>query len=365
MEKEKKKYKYFTRALTCPDGTRKYIRAKTKKELEEKVRAAQAELDKGVNINDSTTFAELTQMWVDLVKRPRLRPQSMVTLLTQVNNHLMPTLGSLKVRDIKPLHCAQVVSGMSHLSKQTQGNILAELKSIFNFALENQLISRSPVLPSLKPSGAPPQESVPLTPEECGRLLRVTQGRYTTPWLHTFVLLCLFTGLRAAEACGLCWDCVDFDRNMILVRRQVVKSGKGCILTSELKTASSSRDIPAPPELMAHLRELKSRTTSITVLAGQRGLLKPDRPAGALRKLPQVSGVHPHLLRHTYATRLVEAGVDVKTVQYLLGHTTPVMTLRIYAHYDRKSRAFATASQVANISFATEPVAKVLQIANG
>lgn len=365
MEKEKKKYQYFTKAITCPDGTRKYIRGKTKKELEEKVKAAQAEMDRGVNINDNTTFGELAQMWVDLCKRPHNRPQSLETLLSRVNNHLMPILGPMKVRDIKPIHTIQVVNGMSHLAKQTQALTLADLKAIFNFAVENRIISRSPIPPSLKPGGALPEERVPLTPEECGRLLRLTEGRYTTKWLHTFVLLCLYAGLRAAEACGLCWDCVDFERSMILVRRQVICLDGQYSLTTDLKTQTSKRDIPAPPELMAHLKRIKPSAKSITVLCGRQGLVNPKICASALRALDFDVKVFPHLLRHTYATRLVESGMDIKTVQYLLGHKTPAMTLKIYTHYDRRSRAEATASQVAAISFASEPVANVLQIAQG
>lgn len=365
MEKEKKKYQYFTKAITCPDGTRKYIRGKTKKELEEKVKAAQAELDRGVNINDNTTFGELAQMWVDLCKRPHNRPQSMRAVLSRLNHQLMPILGPMKVRDIKPVHTIQVMSSVSHLAKQTQALVLSDLRAIFSFAMENQIIARSPVPPSLKPSGAPAKERVPLTPEECGRLLRAAEERKTTKWLYTFVLLCLCTGLRAAEACGLCWDCVDFEHNMILVRRQVIRLSGKYTLTDDLKTQTSKRDIPAPPELMAHLKSIKPDAKSITVLCGQRGPLRPGRCDSALRGLHFDVDVFPHLLRHTYATRLVEAGLDIKTVQYLLGHSTPSMTLKIYTHYDKRSRVDATAAQVAAISFTSEPVANVLQTADG
>ena len=362
MKEEKQKYKYFTKAITCPDGSRKYIRAKTQKELDSKVRAAMLELDKGVNINDNTTFGELAQMWLDIVKKPLLKPQSLALLMSRVNNHLMPALGPMRVRDIKPLHVASAMRGMSHLAHQTQNLILSDLKAIFRFGVDNQIISASPVPSSLKVGGRPAAERAPLTPGECAALLEV--AKEGPCWLETFVLLGLSTGMRVAEICGLCWDCVDFERGLILVRRQTTRDGG---LTTTLKTPESSRDVPVPPVLLEHLREKKKTAKAITVLTTRTGnMLSPSIAGTGLRVHSQTirPDVHPHLLRHTYATRLVENGFDIKTVQYLLGHTTPHMTLKIYAHFDKRSRIEDTINRVASVPFTTEPVAKVLQIAN-
>lgn len=366
MKAEKKSYRYFTKALTCPDGTRKYIRAKTQKELDAKVRAAMMELDRGININDNTTFGELAQMWVDIVKRPLMQPQSLKTLLSRLNNHLMPALGPLRVRDIKPVHVSQAVRNMGELSHQTQSLILSDLKAIFRFGVDNQIIAAAPIPSSLKVGGRPAVERTPLTPEESALVLEAVASAHD--WMETFVLLGVSTGLRAAEICGLCWDCVDFERGLILVRRQAKRRGGGNVeLTSTLKTPESKRDVPAPPALLEHLREKKRSASSITVLVGRTGkILDPAAAGTRLRERAQSvrPGVHPHLLRHTYATRLVENGFDIKTVQYLLGHTTPHMTLKIYAHYDKCSRIADTAHRVATVPFMEVPVAKVLQISN-
>lgn len=350
MPNEKKKYTYFTKALTCPDGSRKYIRGKTKKELEEKVRKAQAELDMGVNINADTSFGQLMQLWLDLYKRPRNTEQSMAVVVQSINAHLMPRLATMPVRDIRPAHIALVMSDASGLSRGVQSALLSYLRSVFAFAVDNQLLVRSPVPSSLKPTSAPSKEREPLTPAECARLLEITaSGR---EWLHTYVLLCLYAGLRSGEACGLCWDCVDFEANTILVRRQVIILDGTPQLTEKLKTSASRRTIPAPPELMAYLRNLKSLSKTITVThAPGGGLLRPTSASTCLSRVDIGAHVHPHLLRHTYATRLVEAGLDIKEVQYLLGHSTPAMTMKVYAHYDRKSRAETTAKRVASVSF--------------
>lgn len=348
MPNEKKKYTYFTKALTCPDGSRKYIRGKTQKELDEKVRKARLELDRGVNINDSTTFGQFAQMWVDVYKRPYLRESSMIHLLNLINKYMMPVMGSMRMRDIKSAHIMLVMQGAAALVKTTQTSLIGHLRAIFNLAIDNQLISRSPVPTTLKATGAATKTREPLTPEECAAYLAAAEKKGS--YVYTFSLLCLYAGLRASEARGLCWDCVDLERGKILVRRQATPKAP-LSLTEVLKTESSRRDIPLHPVLASHLRAIKPHASSITVCGP---LVAASSISRTVARLSANLGfyVHPHLLRHTYATRLVESGsLDIKEVQYLLGHSTPAMTLNIYAHYDRKSRESATAFKVANVAF--------------
>ena len=361
MEKEKKQYKYLTKTITCPDGKRKYIRAKTKKELDAKVKAAREQIERGININDHTTFVELAQLWVDIYKRPHNREDSMKVILARVNNYYLPVLGALRVRDIQPLHIAQVMQNCAHLARSTQSTTLSDLRSIFNFAIEHRLLVSSPVPKSMKPGGEASKERVPLTPGECALLLRATEA--FAEWLHTMVMLCLYTGLRVGEACGLCWDCVDLDKGALTVKRQIRREGGKLVLSETLKTNSSARELPIPPELLTHLRKVKKSAKGIAVVWGPSGLVDKHWASSVLSGIDIGTPVFPHLLRHTYATRLIEAGVDVKTAQYLLGHSTPQMTMEIYSHYDKKSRAQDTAKQVAAVSFVSDPVAKVLQIA--
>jgi integrase len=216
----------------------------------------------------------------------------------------------------------------------------------------------------MKTGGRPPAERNPLTPDESAALLDALKKG--PEWMETFALIGISTGLRAAEICGLCWDCVDFERGLILVRRQAYRTDNGIELTTSLKTVESKRDVPAPPILLEHLRERKKRAKTISVLMSSRGnILEPSNAGARIRSRAKSvrPDIHPHLLRHTYATRLVENGFDIKTVQYLLGHSTPHMTLKIYAHYDKRSRIEETANRVASVSFMGAPVAKVLQIA--
>jgi integrase len=102
---------------------------------------------------------------------------------------------------------------------------------------------------------------------------------------------------------------------------------------------------------MDHLRSIKPAAKAITVVSSKGRPVPPNRARDHVAELD--AGIHlfPHLLRHTYATRLVESGLDIKEVQYLLGHSTPDMALNVYSHYDRRSRESITAAKVANVSF--------------
>lgn len=367
------KTKYLTKALRCPDGTRKYIRGKTQKELDEKVRQAQMELGMGINIADSTTFSELAQTWLDLCKRPKLRENTIQLLLGALNGHVIPYIGHLRVRDIRPAHIANVMSHASNLAKGTQAIILSRMKEVFQFAIDNRIIAISPVTSQFKPGGAPSVEREPLTDDQVAALLAAAKNAGED--LYTFVLLCLFAGLRRGEALGLCWDCVDLTGRTISVRRQIVRCKGRFTLTDDLKTESSSRVIPVPSFLADYLRAKKQTAETLTVIgtrgtAGIQGLLwRLSRLCGVDQKgQPKAEGngpldfyVHPHLLRHTYASKLMANGADLREVQYLLGHSTPDMTLKVYTHYHQKSRQQDTARKVEN-TFHVPPSAETAQV---
>lgn len=353
-----RKTKYLTKALRCPDGSRKYIRGKSKEELEAKVQAARMQLGMGVNLNDNTTFVEYAQTWVNVYKRPNLKSRSLETLLSTINHHIIPHLGAMRMRDIKPVHAAAVMAAAKDLSHGYQMSILNIMRAVFRSAEENHVIARSPVVSTVRAGGREAKEREPLTPEQCSELLRAAKNHSDD--LYAFVLLGLYTGMRRGEILGLCWDCVDFDSNKIQVRRQlVIRANRKIELTETLKTKGSYRVVPMPFVLGEYLRIRKERIGGANVfrISGRSPVeriwhnldhLCKYNASGRVtsRTAPLDFHCNPHLLRHTYATRLFEGGLDIKEVQYLLGHSTPAMTLRVYTHYDRKSRQQSTAEKV-------------------
>ena len=344
--KAKKKYEYLTKVLQMPDGTRKYIRAKTQEEPDNKVLEAQILMKAGVDICSEETFGHFAQLWFDIYKKPYLREKSQDAIKYVLNHQILPILGGYRLQDIGPMQIQALMAGLAGKSNSLQSKVLIHLRSIFTAAMENGLVSKSPVSSMLKPSGNRTEEKVALTPEESALLLdKVKDVR-----ARTFLLIALHTGMRRGEIIGLLWEDIDFEKKVIHVRHNAIIKEKATTISSDLKTKAGKRDIPLSEELEQWLTDRERNTHSKYVFA-----MKNHKPMTLSsyksmwrhieKELPDAH-VSAHILRHTYITRMFEAGLDIKEVQYLAGHSTVDMTLRVYTHYDQRSRRNKTAEKV-------------------
>jgi integrase len=169
------------------------------------------------------------------------------------------------------------------------------------------------------------------------------------------VLLCLNTGLRLGELCALKWSDVDFTNGEVSVSRAVqrVSCGAGSRLVVQTpKSDDSIRCVPLPLDMLALLRRFAcGAAAEAFVLTGKAGVpMEPRTFQYRFKALLRLSGIRErgvHVLRHSYATRCIEKGVDVKSLSEMLGHADIKTTLRLYVHssMDYKKRA------VQNISF--------------
>ena len=151
------------------------------------------------------------------------------------------------------------------------------------------------------------------------------------------VLLCLFTGLRIGELCGLKWGDIDFQNGTVSVLRTVQrinKHGKSEVVIGSPKSKSSIRIVPIPEFLLAILKK-KRKNDDFYIITGT---CKPTEPRTmqnrfkSVLKLCGIRDVNFHLLRHTYATVCIENGFDPKTLSELLGHADASITLNRYVH---------------------------------
>lgn len=344
----KKKYQYLKKAITLPNGTRKYIYGKTQEELDEKVLKEQILVNAGVDVCSEETFGHFAQMWYDIYKKPYLRENSLNAIKYVLNIHILPALGDYRLRDITPMQIQAIMGSLSDKSNSLQSKVLVCLRNIFNAAQENGLVAKSPISSTLKPGGKKTPEKEVLLPQESQLLLE----RVKNPRARTFLLIALHTGMRRGEIVGLQWEDIDFKTKIIHVRHNAVLSNGPTTINDFLKTNSGRRDLPLSEELEECLIEQKKNSHSKYVLAMQnhKPLTKSSYKSMwklIERELPETH-VTAHILRHTYITRLFEAGLDIKEVQYLAGHSTVEMTLKVYTHYDRRSREAKTAEKVRN-----------------
>lgn len=360
--------------ITTPGGDRVYVSGRTKTERAEKVAKARLELGAGVDIANDTQFSEYAYAWANAYKRPKLRANSFGTLMTNLENHVIPFFGEMRVRDIKPLHVQLFLGSISHMSRSAQAKCFQIFSAIMRTAADNGLIYKSPVTKEDKVGGATAEEVEPLTQAQARALLEAVKGTRA----YTFCFLALATGLRRGELLGLMWEDVDLKTGRISVRHNKTFPPKenDAPVTTLLKSDAAQRVLPLCPALLDHLRQEKAASDSPYVLCMSNGesltkssfrklwsivevrTVTKDRPLGTT-----VSGgrdgpirvtlsfkCHPHQLRHTCITQWVESGMDFKEVQYLAGHSTLEMTLKVYAHYRRKTREAETADRVSGAS---------------
>lgn len=340
-----KKYKYYTKAVPLPDGTRKYVRGKTKAELAEKLAAMQSELALGIDVSNTITFKDYAEQWYTTAKEPFITEKTKELYRTMLTAHMYPSLGELHVRDIRAAHVRALFAGMSHLSSAYRSRVRSVLRAIFDAAIEDQIILRSPVPQSLRFSGERKRPSHPLTTEQEKELLGADDLD-----AYPFIYIALHTGMRRGEVLGLMWKDIDFKAQVIHVRRHLVDDRHGRIeLVPGAKTEAGVRDIPMPAPLIAYLKRLKRESASVYVLSDKGGgpvsVIKLQTMFKAVNKRFAFH-VTPHMLRHTYVTRLFESGhLDIKQIQRVAGHADPSTTLGLYTHY-REERDEETIKQV-------------------
>lgn len=265
-----------------------------------------------------------------------------------------------------PAHKA-VIAHTTSLSSSVHNKTYMLLKRMFTDAFRNGDIAENPC-PMMHNGGIDPSEKTALTDDQSQILLDAIKETRA----HLFCMIALYTGMRLEEILGLMWDCVYLDETpRVDVRRAVRFSGNRPVVSTTLKSNAAKRTIPIPPQLVECLKQQKdaAKTSFVMESNGKAPLTKIQfrrlwdlvskrqakervyyryingvkTPFKVEAKLGEKSkhgncvysidfDVTPHILRHTYVSNLLLAGVDIKTVQYLAGHEKSKTTLDIYAH---------------------------------
>ena len=154
------------------------------------------------------------------------------------------------------------------------------------------------------------------------------------------IVICLYSGLRIGELLALTWSDIDFTKGTLAVNKTCHdgrdEKGNLCRITDLPKTISSKRMIPLPKQLLPVLKEYKRKSISEYVVESEKGepptVRSYQRAFELLQKRLHIERKGFHSLRHTFATRALECGMDVKTLAEILGHKNATVTLNRYAH---------------------------------
>ncbi len=328
------------------------ISGKTQKEVAQKLREVTAELDQG-SYQEPTkmTLGEWLEIWLNEYSA-NLKPMTLQTYSEQVNNHIIPELGRIKLKDLKTHMIQRFYNSMATrekpLSAKTIKNIHGVLHKALHQAVSNNLIRDNPATACVLPKVQKP-EIKPLEPQEIHRILQEAES---DDYRNIFTVA-LFTGMRQGELLGLSWDCIDFESGVITVKQQHQhKDGKYFLCSP--KSNKPRRILPAQlvmdalkaeQEKQEHARQQAGEVWNnpfnlVFTDASGKNLVRRTvvKHFKAIAGRAGVGDARFHDMRHSFAVASLLAGDDIKTVQENLGHATAAFTLDVYGHVTEQMR---------------------------
>lgn len=243
--------------------------------------------------------------------------------------HLLPALGTHPLASIRPTHVQGFVKGLEAkgLAPGSVRNVYDVAAQVFAAAVDDRIIPVSPCRKIRLPRGDG-GEVVPPTIEEVKAIADTIGDRW-----RAVVVTLAGSGLRIGELRGLEVADVDFLRRTIRVERQRMQSGE----VAPLKSKASRRTVPVGRVVIDELaRHLAAYPSDGALFVDELGEPLPYwRWKRLLAASAKASGIEvtAHAFRHFYASALIAGGASVKQVQERLGHSSPVITLRTYAHF--------------------------------
>lgn len=358
---------YRTRILDA-DGRQVSLYAATCEELYEKQLEARQEVEEIIFRRKHPTVAEYCEKWL-LMQSAKVSAATMKGYTSDMRNYVIKPLGDMYMEEVTADDIRLALVSLSKKSEGLYNTVNMLIKCVFYSAERNQLLTYNPCAGISAKGGKPRKKKEALTDQQMAVLLATVKG--LPPYL--FIMIGLYSGLRREEALGLQWDCVFLDAPTpyISVRRAWRSEHNRPVISTVLKTPAAKRDIPIPKCLTDCLRETKEKSISEYVIADSKGeplsysqfqrvwqyvvvrstkertyykyvngqsIRYTVKPTLGMKQKnnPKIEytidfDVTPHLLRHTYITNLLYAGVDPKTVQYLAGHENSKTTMDIYA----------------------------------
>jgi integrase len=338
----------------------------TKKDAQRELIRRLAEVENGTAVDPSrVTIAEYLRGW--LGSDTDLAPKTLERYSQLVDHQIIPHLGATLLQKLRPAqvddwHAKLLKCGSKRgrpLAARTVGHAHRVLHRAFERAMRLEIVGRNPAhaVPAPKPDAA---EIEILSADQIADVLTRLEGHP----LHPIAALAIGTGMRRGELCGLAWGATDLDSAMVRVERSLEETAAG-LRFKPPKTRHGRRSISLPAQAVDILHAYRRQQLELRLVLGlgrpghddlvftlpDGSPYPPDklsRDWGNLvrdKKLPQVRF---HALRHSHASALISAGVDIVTVSRRLGHGSPAITLTVYAHlFKNTDTTAATAIEAA------------------
>ena len=297
------------------------------------------------------TFADVADLWLSVISL-KVKPSTYAGYVATLDLHILPLLGRRKMQSLTAVDVGSFAKGKLEngrkdgkggLSSKTVRDMLSIIKSIVDFACNENIINNGFTI---------------TYPKQHKQIMRVLSRQEQTALEATLtvdinihklgILLCLYTGLRIGEVCALCWQDISEGFDVLSVRKtlQRVKNmsggdGKTKIHIDTPKSLCSVREIPIPAFLSPYLRSFARGSGAFFLSSDDMVFTEPRTMQNHFLKSVKAADIvsaNFHTTRHTFATRCIEAGVDIKSLSEMLGHASVNITLNRYVHssFDQK-----------------------------
>lgn len=291
------------------------------------------------------TINQITEEWKE-EKKKYVKKSTYAAYQLLIQNHIKPYFGDLY--EVNEEKVQQFVFDKldAGLSEKTIRDIIIALKMILKFGIKNGYLEYVQIDAKF-PSKQEKKDLDVLSKADQKKFMEHLRNNFTFKNLGIFI--CLSTGMRIGEICGLRWCDVDTAEGVIKVRHtlQRIYIIEGETRHTELlldtpKTANSVRDIPMSSELLKMLKSLnKVVNENYYVISNDIKPIEPRTYRNYYKKLCKqldIPELKFHGLRHSFATRCIESKADYKTVSVLLGHSNISTTLNLYVHPNKEQK---------------------------
>lgn len=295
------------------------------------------------------------ETWIEKHKAPKLAPSTLTSYRNNFRVHIRPYVGEIALKDLTTYHIQKTLDSMDG-----SYSLFIKVYNVIHGALEKAvelgMIPKNPCKGVAFPKDDR-KDVWALTKEEQQRLIAALDGEY----YRTMLLTYLYTGMRAGEGIPLQWKDVDLSKHTIRINKKAIlhhdyatHSGKQEI-QDFCKTKSSKRTVVITAGLAAilaeHKEEMKKRTAALGLEWSEDSLVfwntrnkivQYGNLKESLNKIYRKAGIEGatmHTLRHTYATRCFEAGVELKAIADQLGHASPKTSYELYIHLFEDTKA--------------------------